>query len=1558
MFSTLRSRIMGTPQPPRVEVSKLGEQQVFEPGRLIDLYQFNCRYEVYNNPSASYARNKRLAVCNASLPNELKGKLERIAEANPYLREKLSKVINLSIEMKNLIRFFLTKGSCGGMVTTLKGDRSVDIKIRFVQESQDYEITIYFEKIDFDFEDIEIISTVTPFVSNKQLKVLRERILRKKDEGIQKYRQNRREYVLGMLENVILENPISRTKTMTYNEQRIMKNTLTNKKKLKSEKDKYIHLFIQSLQKNYENLQINKNITMNDIKELFKLTPYEIEIFFFICYNEYIIYSHQKNKVLLKNKLTETGSQYSIEHMVCDSNKVLSIGTITKKRKNLFKTSITMKDNVINIIENIEKINEELDKYSLNLNKMLGINHCINELLKDLNKLNEGLDFDNLIEEDRKVIIEILKKVIELFTNNQDLRRIYIENYIGNKGIKNKIKAVEILDRIIQLSNQLLIKIDIPKENKKRKINEITNINIEEESEINHVKRILNNNNLEIQNSIEEEYEGKIKEFYKNIKKNSQYFVGRMIEIYQIFGKNIQYQIDEKNYVLIYKNFIRIMVLTLNNPKVKYLLDHVLYKDLTYDTFYSSFKKEILESSVYQPDTENISFYDLNIDLIQDTDSRLIDHIYMFSDYFIYHEGLNNYFDILCNNILYSFSEEGLLKKNLNINVDIQNERIDYTVNVPALNELKESIQNIIEEKIQNDNHYLIRILNLVQFNKKYIQFLIQEIEKNNDLNEEFNIISQSWRNNTKNQIKELDIKNFLQKNESRIDKYSKLKDLLIYIIHDSKIISSIIQHIIGQQKSTSPTEYSFNLFYFFNDYYKKVCETNGFNLFYIDLMYLIQQYYKDENLYGDLDYFMLYTFILSKVEVVNQDHIFYKKAGKNELSPYPTGSARRFTDCVRNNTYFMDTTFSYGKINILETFIFQGYKQDNNFFDILYNYILKFIKDQNIRQYFDSLIFDLHKGILSDGMYIKLKIKRLRELFNEFINQYFKERFTLNYMNEIYTKKIDTYIFKIPSVFNIAGYPYLFTLTNNNYTFVQQPYRLMFENIYQFIQDNKKNENNPINIMTKNVLYLIHYCVINKLKLEDRTEENRNLINIYESNFKNINSNNIMNTYENYLELLMNIYPTNTLFKDFCQFIQNVKQINLRNIVHNPKSNQYKYKYFYEIGLLKNGNMEDSIEICRLYSEYLKRPSFTHYQISSFFGYFAQILKDQPINQFIKKNTLNLLNEVYNPNYTHNSTFIDEEKYQSYLKIYNPIQELMNQIEESLQNQRINIERGKKEIIHLEGLIRQSSGDLEVILTNKNKKMREYDTMFKKAKMVSSQVLKNSKMPEVIQISSEIEENSPNKFIQLMEEKYERPPERRMILRKDPYYQNPEFREFINEFKRRTEEMNVIRKANQRTILIKNKTNELEEKRRLLKQKEDELENYIQEQKRVLIPIRQQLMIRNINNINDIDKMLLKITKKLSILNNQIEANKKKKREFFDEKKKIINNVRIIFNTIIQYQSIMENPQIKFILENLPNIYLNYSPYSSGFELGNPGLVQAFGGKKKSKSKDSKKRK
>jgi hypothetical protein len=119
------------------------------------------------------------------------------------------------------------------------------------------------------------------------------------------------------------------------------------------------------------------------------------------------------------------------------------------------------------------------------------------------------------------------------------------------------------------------------------------------------------------------------------------------------FNKNISFVGDINNYLDIYKNFIRLMVLLLNKQDVYYLLDFMnkIMKKyyLYYDSFFVYFVNDIIKSS--EKTGEDIIFYDIDISKIDNDEPRLIDHIYMFYSYFP-----DNFIKI-CNNINFVESE-------------------------------------------------------------------------------------------------------------------------------------------------------------------------------------------------------------------------------------------------------------------------------------------------------------------------------------------------------------------------------------------------------------------------------------------------------------------------------------------------------------------------------------------------------------------------------------------------------------------------------------------------------------------------------------------------------------------------------------------------------------------------------------------------------------------------------------------------------------------------------------------------------------------------------------
>lgn len=139
--------------------------------------------------------------------------------------------------------------------------------------------------------------------------------------------------------------------------------------------------------------------------------------------------------------------------------------------------------------------------------------------------------------------------------------------------------------------------------------------------------------------SIQSQYKISKKNLIENIQKHKEQYVRVLKDMYTRYNqtkpegfKEQSFEGDENDELTIYKNFIKIMVLKLNDPNLQYLLDHVLENDLTKDTFYVYFIISIMKSSTQHED-KGFEF-DLNINKIDIHDPHLDDHIYFFGHYF------------------------------------------------------------------------------------------------------------------------------------------------------------------------------------------------------------------------------------------------------------------------------------------------------------------------------------------------------------------------------------------------------------------------------------------------------------------------------------------------------------------------------------------------------------------------------------------------------------------------------------------------------------------------------------------------------------------------------------------------------------------------------------------------------------------------------------------------------------------------------------------------------------------------------------------------------------
>ncbi len=164
---------------------------------------------------------------------------------------------------------------------------------------------------------------------------------------------------------------------------------------------------------------------------------------------------------------------------------------------------------------------------------------------------------------------------------------------------------------------------------------------------------ISNENKIKSDDKFISELSKKQKEALNKLKKNVEedgYLIyDQLIRLYNEY--NIKFKIlfeedkkvfigDRNNYMDLYKNFVRIMVLYLNEPDVRELYNNILLKRLELDTFYNLFTEIIIYSSYRDGANGSIISFDIDIKNIDNNNKIWISHIYMFGDYFDFKNNL------------------------------------------------------------------------------------------------------------------------------------------------------------------------------------------------------------------------------------------------------------------------------------------------------------------------------------------------------------------------------------------------------------------------------------------------------------------------------------------------------------------------------------------------------------------------------------------------------------------------------------------------------------------------------------------------------------------------------------------------------------------------------------------------------------------------------------------------------------------------------------------------------------------------------------------------------
>jgi len=200
-----------------------------------------------------------------------------------------------------------------------------------------------------------------------------------------------------------------------------------------------------------------------------------------------------------------------------------------------------------------------------------------------------------------------------------------------------------------------------------------------------------------------------IQEFKKLIEEHKDEYIQTFQLILQKYGKEFESnpnQIDEMD---IYKNFIYVMVLLLNeDEQIRFLYKNVLKSNLQLDSFYAPFSKEIEQYS-QRNSNRDILFFDIDMNTIQKNDKRLLSHMIVFYEYFKI-DTFHYYFSNLSNQN----------QNKLNIEINIQQRKINIKLPEIKMN-IFEYINYFIQKITKTDSLNLLYYDN-IEFIKQFTQ--------------------------------------------------------------------------------------------------------------------------------------------------------------------------------------------------------------------------------------------------------------------------------------------------------------------------------------------------------------------------------------------------------------------------------------------------------------------------------------------------------------------------------------------------------------------------------------------------------------------------------------------------------------------------------------------------------------------------------------------------------------------------------------------------------------------------------------------------------------------
>lgn len=895
----------------------------------------------------------------------------------------------------------------------------------------------------------------------------------------------------------------------------------------------------------------------------------------------------EESKQILKSSLMSISTDFAISnslprnYLETPTLKINSIENINKSIK-LLKSKITFlqkygenvnRNKISKIQSNINNLEQKklaLSNFSNNESNN-GVSSKRSSIISQSNN-GSSLVYENENNEPNEIPTGTkLKPINQLIRNGIEKERIRKQEIIeGEKRLQKLIETLEESNEINENFHSARSSLS-SNVNNSLETNSVTSYTTALTENRNANSNIISNENkIKSDDKFISELSKKQKEALNKLKKNVEedgYLIyDQLVRLYNEYNKKFKILVEEEkkifigdrnNYMDLYKNFVRIMVLYLNEPDVRELYNNILLKRLELDTFYNLFTEIIIYSSYRDVANGSIISFDIDIKNIDNNNKIWISHIYMFGDYFDFKNNLEFIkgltFD---NNLKYNYS--------IPIRFDVKNKLFEIKYKEFTFN-LYHIFNYVCKEILESNGNYCLysdnltyiieklKLTNQIKLNEFYLLYKI--IRSIFDFNSNF--VDGKYQEGMRS------FKNGIRPNfyfMGSIVPYGKLnilEEFILNIRHNTNGLDYYMYNLIQMTKATMYKSENLNHLIIFEDLIRR-----DFPLF-RDLINLIN---------NSITQNMIKKFSKNYSNEfnnkLNERKEFIKLSERKSVLRGDLGLKykKNISLSESNNSFKLKIENKLNKQKIFKNKKIQEYLILIEKLKVLKNKIGNY-ENKNLVLLKENGSFDLNKFIeLLNKLYIKISNKSLSNMQQleekQMFGQYFSnERLAFNKYfifynllqdNENMPNFIDILLntsglinlYEVSPSLNLGNYPTLYTF---NFDLLSEEIQLIL---------------NRINLTNKNMIIFDRI----KQNLESILEYERNVINsLYqvklknsptkEQNINSLLSNNILLIFKNIYDLLKDKYTKLEICILFYMF--GVQSLNQKSLFNSTKFNK-----------------------------------------------------------------------------------------------------------------------------------------------------------------------------------------------------------------------------------------------------------------------------------------------------------------------------------------------------------------------------------------------------------------